>query len=414
MSIKFKNNKPFFEGVNINDITKNYTTPFYLYSQEEISKTYALLKKHLSSEIYFAIKANSNQALLKVLKNNGSGADVVSIGELKKSLKAGFHPKKIIFEGVGKSKEDIEYAINKKILLINIESFEELEIINSIGKELNKKIDIGVRFNPNINSQSIKKISTGNKTDKFGVDLKCVKQIVSKINSYSNINLKGISCHVGSQISNIKVFKHTFLKMKNVASFLISKNFKLEYVDLGGGFPVNYNDKKNTFDLKSIGKLVNSIFKNTPYRTSFEPGRFIIAKAGILITKILTTKKNGGINFLITDAGMHTFIRPAMYESYHNIKALNNLKSEKISYTIAGPICESSDIINKKIILPKQKSGNYLVIQDVGAYGAVMSSNYNSRGLPIEILVYKNKFSVINIGEKLSDSIKREKIPKWL
>ena len=202
--------------------------------------------------------------------------------------------------------------------------------------------------------------------------------------------------------------------MKKIADEFIANAIKLSYVDLGGGFQVNYESHTNDLDLNSIGKLVNKIFNKSNYKISFEPGRYIVAKSGVIITKIVTLKNNGGVNFLITDAGMQTLIRPAMYDALHRIEALNDIEKNNTSYTVAGPICESSDIIAKNILLPAQKINNYLLIHDVGAYGAVMASNYNSRGIPAEILVNKNSFFVIHEEEEVSDIIKRDKIPDWL
>ena len=414
MNIKFHNNKPFFEEVCIEDIIDSQNTPFYLYSQKNIEDAYANLKNFLDSEIFYSVKANSNQAILKIIKNCGSGADVVSAGELERSLEAGFNPNKIIFEGVGKSEEDIRYAIQQNIRLINVESLNEIKLINQIGKNLNKVINIGIRLNPDIDGNTLNKITTGKKTDKFGIGIDQTGNIFYKVKSYQHIKIKGISCHVGSQLQDLKIFENVFYAMKRIANDFIANDIKLEHVDLGGGLGVNYESNSNNLDIQSIGKLVKRIFHQNSYKISFEPGRYLVAKSGVIITKILTLKKNGDINFVITDAGMQTLIRPAMYGAIHRIEALNDLEKEYINYTIAGPICESSDIISTNIQLPKQNVNNYLLIHDVGAYGAVMSSNYNSRGIPAEILVNKNKCFIIHQEEKISDIIKRDKIPDWL
>jgi len=414
MNIEFYKDKPFFEGICIDDLIKSHKTPFYLYSQNKIIETYNDLKKNLSSEIFFAVKANSNQAILKLMKNCGAGADVVSAGELQRSIEAGFNPNKIIFEGVGKSKQDIEFALEKNIRLINLESINEIKLINLLGEKFNKIINVGIRLNPDIDAQTLDKISTGKKTDKFGISIDYLSDIISLIKSSNYISLKGISCHIGSQIHEISIFEKVFIKMKEIAETILANEIKLEHVNLGGGFGVNYEKNKNDLDIKNIGKLALSTFNKAPYKISFEPGRYLVAKAGIIITKILNTKENGGIKFLITDAGMQTLIRPAMYESFHKIEALNNFSEKKILYTVAGPICESSDILAKNITLPMQKTDNYLAIHDAGAYGAVMASNYNSRGIPEEILVNKDSFFVIHKAEKISDIIKRDSIPSWL
>ena len=414
MNITFHKNRPFFEGVCIKDIIDSQNTPFYLYSQKNIEDTYKNLNNSLGSEIFYAVKANSNQALLRIMKNCGSGADVVSAGELERSLQAGFNPAQIIFEGVGKSETDIKFAVNKNIRLINVESLNEIKLINEIGSNLNKTINIGIRLNPDIDGNTIDKIATGKKTNKFGIGINQLTNIFSELKSYKNINIKGISCHVGSQLKDLKIFENVFSTMKKTADEFSSQEIKLEHIDLGGGFSVNYESEINNLDIQGIGKLINKIFHQSDYKISFEPGRYLVAKSGVIITKILTSKENGGINFLITDAGMQTLIRPALYGAIHRIEALNDLKKDKVNYTIAGPICESSDIIAKDVLLPNQKINNYLLIHDAGAYGAVMASNYNSRGIPAEILVNQNKFFIIHQEEKITNIIKRDKIPDWL
>ena len=235
----------------------------------------------------------------------------------------------------------------------------------------------------------------------------CLEQYenIAEIKTYKNINY-GMS-HVGSQLKDLKIFENVFLTMKKAADEFSSHNIKIEHVDLGGGLGIDYESNINSLNIQAIGKLVNTIFYQSGYKISFEPGRYLVAKSGIIITKILNSKENGNINFLITDAGMQTLIRPAMYGAIHRIEALNDLKKDKVNYTIAGPICESSDIIIKNIFLPQQKINNYLLIHDVGAYGAVMASNYNSRGIPAEILVNENKFFIIYQGEKITNIIEK-------
>ena len=414
MNIQFLNKIPFVEGVSINHIINSCNTPFYLYSQKIITDTYNLLKDTLSSEIFFAVKANPNQAILKLMKNCGAGADVVSVGEMHRALNVGFDPNKIIFEGVGKSKEDIQYAVEKNIRLINVESISELRLVDQIGKNFNKKINVGIRLNPDIDGQTIDKISTGKKTDKFGIPLDQLKNVISLVLSCNYINLKGISCHVGSQIHDISIFETIFETMKDAAEITLSSGIELEYVDLGGGLGINYEKDQNEININDLKKLIFKFFNNVPYKISFEPGRYLIAKSGMIITKILTAKGNGGINFLITDAGMQTLIRPAMYGTRHRIEVLNDITKKNIKYTVAGPICESSDILAKDIILPKQKINNYLAIHDTGAYGATMASNYNSRGIPGEVLINESKFFIIHQEEKIFDIIKRDSIPDWL
>ena len=412
--LHYKNNQPYIEGVAVDDIIKTHVTPFYVYSQKAISKTYKELQNALNAEIFYAVKANSNQAIIKFICSLGAGADVVSVGELKRALSAGVESQKIIFEGVGKSLEDILFAIEQNIRLINIESLEELHQINSIATSINKKVNIGIRLNPNIDSKTLDQISTGKKTDKFGIAIDELSNIVTSIKQTNSLNLIGISCHIGSQIYNINVFEKIFKVMKNAAHKILQEGISIKYLDLGGGIGVQYMPTDPILNLEDLKNLISSNFSNVPYSISFEPGRYLVAKAGYLITKIVTTKKNGGVNYLITDAGMNTFIRPSLYKATHKIEAINCLSSTKTEYTIAGPICESSDILAKNVVLPQQNRGDYLIIHDTGAYGAVMASDYNSRGLPNEILVNDSSFAVIYKTQTIEESIDRDIIPSWL
>ena len=412
--LQYKNNQPYIEDVSVNDIIKTHVTPFYVYSQNTISKTYKELQNALNAEIFYAVKANSNQAIIKLMHSLGAGSDVVSLGELKRALNAGVEPQKIIFEGVGKSLEDILFAIEQNIRLINIESLEELHQINSIANSLNKKVNIGIRLNPNIDSKTLDQISTGKKTDKFGIAIDELSNIVRSINQSNNINLIGISCHIGSQIHNINVFEKIFKVMKSAAHKFLQEGISIKYLDLGGGIGVQYMPTDPILNLEDLKNLIHSNFSNVPYSISFEPGRYLVAKAGYLITKIVTTKQNGGLNYLITDAGMNTFIRPSLYKATHKIEAINCLSNIKKKYTVAGPVCESSDVLAKNLVLPQQNRGDYLIIHDTGAYGAVMASNYNSRGLPTEILVNNSSFAVIYKPLTIKENIDQDIIPSWL
>ena len=412
--INYKNNRLFVESVAIQDIAKTQPTPFYVYSQSKISNTYNELKKTLNSEILFAVKANSNQAIIKLMAKLGAGADVVSIGELERAILAGVNPEKIIFEGVGKTKKDIEYAINQKIRLINIESVDELQRINEIALQKNENVNVGIRLNPNIDAQTLDKISTGKKTDKFGIDTNKLDNIFEVLEVSKKVNLIGLSCHIGSQIFNIDVFSDIFQKMKSNAQIFIDKGYNIKHVDLGGGLGVNYKTDEKKLNLELIKKEMDKCFNDTAYNLSFEPGRYLVANAGILVTSVITIKNNGGINFLITDAGMHSFIRPALYNAQHEIEAVEISNNQLTNYTIAGPICESSDIFRKNIIMPKQKVNNLIVIKDTGAYGKVMSSNYNSRGTPIEILVKEDNFFVIYKPLSTKELINQDMVPDWL
>ncbi len=412
--LNYKNNDPYIEGTSLHDLVQVCETPFYVYSQEKIINQVNKTKKILDKNIFYSIKSNSNQAILKLMNSLDIGADVVSVGELKRALEAGFDPNKIIFEGVGKSEQDLLYAMHKNIRLINTESLEEIKILDSLATEKNKVVDIGVRLNPDIDGETLSKISTGKKTDKFGIEIDKIDKIIELIKTCKSLNLVGISCHVGSQISKIEAYKNTFNQMKIAADKFIESGVNIKHVDLGGGFHVKYKDSDPDFNIEMVKKELNNCFTQTKYELSFEPGRYLIAEAGITVTSIITIKNNGGINYLIVDAGMNTLIRPAMYGAHHEILAININSEEFIDYTIAGPICESSDIFSRNIKLAKQKIGDLLVIKNTGAYGKVMSSNYNSRPLPSEILVNKDKYAIVFSPEKVEKTIEADILPSWL
>ena len=412
--LTYKNNDPYIEGTSLYDLVKVCQTPFYVYSQQTIINQVNKTKEILGNNIFYSIKSNSNQAILKLMNSLDIGADVVSVGELKRALEAGFDPNKIIFEGVGKSDQDLLYAIHKNIRLINTESLEEIKLLDNLANEKNKIVDIGVRLNPDVDGETLSKISTGKKTDKFGIEFENLDKIIKLVKSCKNLNLIGISCHIGSQISKIEAYKNTFSQMKMAANKFIESGINIKHVDLGGGFHIKYEESDPDFNIEMIKEELDSCFTQTDYELSFEPGRYLIAEAGVTVTSIVTIKNNGGINYLIVDAGMNTLIRPAMYGAHHEILAIDVKSEEIMDYAIAGPICESSDVFLKNIKLAKQKIGNLLVIKNTGAYGKVMSSNYNSRPLPSEILVNNDNYAIIYSPEKIEKIIEADIIPSWL
>ncbi len=404
-------NKLQIEKINIDKLIKRYQTPLYIYSYNKLKNNYIKLTNILKKNIYYSVKANSNQAIISLFSKLGSGIDVVSGEELQRALKAKVNPNKIIFEGVGKSKDDLRLAIKKNIRQINIESVGEIEIINKLAKSLKRKINVGVRINPNIDGKTKKKISTGLDHNKFGINLKDLKKTIDKIKSSSNINFVGISCHIGSQIFSLSVYKRLFLKMIELEKFFTKNGLVIKHLDLGGGMGYDYT-KKMKFDLYKFSRLIKKYFSNVDYEISFEPGRFLTANSGLLITKILMIKSSRKINFIVVDAGMNTLIRPALYNEMHNIFSPKKNKSKK-KYSIVGPICETSDTFAKEIVLPKQSIDDILIIEDVGAYGSSMSSNYNSKVLPAEILIKNNKSYLIRKRQNINELINRDQVPKF-
>ena len=404
--MNFKSNKLYIENIEATKLAKKFGTPSYCYSLSKLKKNIQNFKKNFKSVnplICFSVKSNSNLQILKEIKRSGIGADVVSKGELIIALKAGIHPKKIVFSGVGKTYSELEYAINKNILLINVESKSELLVIEKIGKIKKKKVNIGIRLNPNTNAKTLKQISTGREADKFGVAEKEFLKLVqySKLSKF--LKLKCLSVHIGSQILSHKPYE----KMLNVVDKLIKKsNHLFEFIDLGGGMGISYEKNNKKLNFKIYNSLINKFLKKNNCKIIFEPGRSIIGNAGILISKIIYIKKNKNKNFVILDAAMNDLMRPALYGAKHQIiPSIKNKKNLNKKFEFVGPICESTDkflTINK---FQKIKEGDVLIICDSGAYGMSLSSNYNVRPLSTEILIKNSKIQVIRNRQKLSDLI---------
>ena len=404
--IRLRKNDLCVENISAIKLAKIYKTPFYCYSLGQLQDNYQAFKdafKNINPLICFSVKSNSNLKLLNELKKMGSGADVVSIGELLKAKKVGIKSNKIVFSGVGKTEEEIFMAIKKNVLLINVESENEVNLINKIAKKISRKIAIGIRLNPNVTGKTHKKISTGGKQEKFGLTQYDFLNLCKKVKKMKNLKLEGISVHIGSQITNVSPFK----KVLSVLNAIIKKtkiNFK--YIDLGGGMGISYSKKEKPINLKKYSKLINKFLKNKNLKIIFEPGRFIIGNSAILITKIIYIKKSNGKKFVILDAGMNDLMRPALYDAYHQIIPLKRTgKSLKGNIEFVGPICESSDKFLTEKKFQKIKEGDYVSLANVGAYGMSLSSNYNTRPFIAEIMVSGSKHKIIRKRQSLKSLI---------
>ena len=404
--MQYKNKIFHVDNISTEKLVKKFNTPLYCYSYLKLKNNIINFKNHFSNInplICFSVKSNSNVKIIKEIKNLDCGADVVSKGEMMKALKAGVNPKKIVFSGVGKTYSELEYAINKNILLINVESKSELLVIEKIGKIKKKKVNIGIRLNPNTNAKTLKQISTGRESDKFGVAEKEFLKLVqySKLSQF--LKLKCLSVHIGSQILSHKPYE----RMLKVVDKLIKKsNHLFEFIDLGGGMGISYEKNNKKLNFKIYNSLINKFLKKHNCKIIFEPGRSIIGNAGILISKIIYIKKSKNKNFVILDAAMNDLMRPALYGAKHQIiPSIKNKKNLNKIFEFVGPICESTDkflTINK---FQKIKEGDVLIICDSGAYGMSLSSNYNVRPLSAEILIKNSKIQVIRNRQKLSDLI---------
>ena len=402
--MKYINKKLKIESINIQNIAKKFGTPAYCYSYKQLKENINNFKKNFKSFsplICFAIKSNTNVNLIKEIKKFGLGADVVSMGELMMAIKAGINPKKIIFSGVGKTSNEISYAIDKKIFLINAESKSEIMEINRIAKLKRKKIQIGIRLNPNTDAKTLNQISTGKKENKFGVNKKTLFEIINNFKNYKNIELKCLSVHIGSQILDHKPYE----KMLNVVSKILNQtNHKFEFIDLGGGMGISYDDNSKKLNYKKYNIAIKRFLKNHKSKIIFEPGRSIIGNTGYLLTKIIYIKKTDKINFIILDSGMNDLMRPALYGTNHKIlpSIKTNINSKK-TYEFVGPICESTDKFTTLKNFQKLREKDLIVICDVGAYGMSLSSNYNLRPKAVELLIKTSKIKVIKKRQKHKD-----------
>ncbi len=358
-------------------------TPFYFYDLDLLDKTILSLKESLDPNynVYYAIKANNNSKIIKLIKDHDLGIDAVSGEEINKSLNNSIKPKKIVFAGVGKTKDEIIFAIRKKIYLFNCESFDEISLIDKISNELNVKTKIAIRLNPNIDSRSHKYIKTGMFDSKFGIQIDHLAEILEKIKKFNHIDLIGYHFHLGSQIDDLGVFRKLCKVSNEINKYLKNKNFNITDINLGGGLGINY--KEPDLNLIPNFKSYFQIFKkNLIYfdnqKIHFELGRSIVGQSGSLFSSILYLKKSFNKYFIIIDAGMTELIRPALYNAQHHIENLSSNKKE-IKYDIVGPLCESSDTFAKDYYLNQSKIGDLIVIRSTGAYGEVMSNNYNLR-----------------------------------
>ena len=396
------------ESIPVIELAREYGSPCYIYSSEIITNNFLKYKEETRSEdlICYAVKANSNIKILKLLDRLGSGFDVVSGNELRRCLKAGVDKNKIVFSGVGKSYEELEYAVNSEILSINIESVGEFNRISEIAKKLNKTVNCALRVNPDISIGSHKYIETGSKTSKFGLDGQSIDEILKLSDEDNLIKISSVACHIGSQISDEDLILESLECIKSVAAKLKDNGHHIEFLDIGGGLGIRYRDE-NEVNPKALLDKVKNVLKNTDYKIILEPGRSIIGASGILVTKVEYIKDAGEKRFAIIDVGMNDFIRPSLYEAWHEVREVENKDINSHTYDLAGPVCETGDVLaeNRELkVLP----GDYLAFMDVGAYGSVMSSNYNSRLKPIELLVNKDVVEVIKRKETFEDLVALE------
>lgn len=410
------------ENVPLSRIAQEIGTPTYVYSAASIKQQYEALSGALARALpegaeqpllCYACKANSNLAVLSYIRSLGAGLEIVSEGELMRGLAAGFDPKTIVATGVGKSNSEIAAQLKAGILQLNVESIPELENINRIAGEMGVIADIVFRWNPNVTGGGHDKISTGRARDKFGIGAAHIEEAFALADKLEHINPCGLSMHIGSQVSTVESFKTAFETLPALINKLRADGYTIDRLDIGGGFPILYKDEK-LLDLDAYARWVADIIAPLGAKIIMEPGRYLVGNAGILLTQVQYVKKTDERDFLILDAGMNDLIRPAMYDAYHGIEAVQSTNRPWQQYDVVGPVCETGDTFTRGRDMPEMKAGELVALQSAGAYGASMASNYNTRCLPAEVFVSGDKFSVIRQRQTYQDILDRDIIPDWI
>jgi diaminopimelate decarboxylase len=406
----------FCEEVPVERIAREVGTPFYLYSHRTLLHHFRVFDGAFAEVhhiVCFAVKANSNIAILRLFAREGGGVDLVSGGELCRALKAGVDPGKIVYSGVGKREDEIDFALKTGILMFNVESVQELETINERAGLLGVRAGIALRVNPDVDPETHPHISTGLKENKFGIDVEAALAAYRRASVLKHLDIKGVSCHIGSQVTKISPFIDALKRLKELVRHLREEGIAIRYLDLGGGLGITY-DRETPPQPSEYARAIIEASKDLDCNFIFEPGRVIVGNAGILVTRVLYTKENEGKRFLIVDAGMNDLVRPSLYGSYHRLQPVTQRKRPDITADVVGPICESGDFLAKGRQMPALERGEILAVMSAGAYGFTMSSNYNSRPRIPEVLVRDDRWYVIRKRESCEDLVRGEEIPDFL
>ena len=418
---EYRNGEMFAEQVPLKRIAQEVGTPAYVYSLATLKRHFKVFDQAFAKArhiVCFSVKANSNLALLRAFAKEGSGFDIVSGGELFRALKVGADPKKIVFSGVGKKKEEIEYALEAGILMFNVESEEELFALNEIAASIGKKAPISLRVNPDVDPQTHPYISTGMKKAKFGVDIKKSLETYKKAVSLRNVDVVGVDCHIGSQLTSVTPFVDALAKVREyldrvLAGEMEKEGAQIRYLDLGGGLGISYHDETPPLPDDYARAIIQGL-EGLDVTLILEPGRVIVGNAGILLTEVQYLKETETKKFVIVDGGMNHLIRPALYGSYQAIQPVVQTNADKMIADVVGPICESGDFFAKDREIARPRRGDLLAVMSAGAYGFTMASNYNSHPKPPEVLVDGDRYYIVRKRESMDDLINGEVIPAAL
>lgn len=414
---QYKNGELHCEGVPIKTIAQRVGTPFYLYSSQTLMNHIRAFDSAFAGVphlVCYALKSNSNSAVLRLLAREGAGADIVSGGELFRALRAGIDPKKIVYAGVGKRRDELEYALKVGVLMFNVESGEELHAIDRAAKDMRVQARIALRVNPDIDPKTHAYISTGLKENKFGISIDQALEYYQIAKKLPHVEVVGVHQHIGSQITEVQPFVDAVTKLVGFVQELRGAGIRIQYINIGGGLGITYKDETPPLPLE-VANAVRPLLKDCGCTIVMEPGRAIVGNAGILVTSALYHKESGEKRFLIVDAGMNDLIRPSLYEAYHEIRPVMETPAAKqAAFDVVGPICESGDFLAKDREMPEVNSGDLIAVMGAGAYGFSMSSNYNSRTRVAEVMVKGNEYYVVRERETYNDLIRGEKVPRWL
>ena len=410
------NGKMLAENMSVSDIAKHVGTPFYCYSNTAISQNYKGYQQAFADQdalICYAVKANGNQAVLTTLAKLGSGADVVSIGEIRRARAAGIPANKIVYSGVAKIEPEIEYALNEGIFQFNVESEPELELISHVACRLNKEAAIAFRINPDVCANTHAKISTGKAENKFGVPISNARTAYKRAASLPNIKVQGVDVHIGSQLTQLAPFEEAYKRIAQLIVDLRNDGHNISVVDIGGGLGITYNDEVIP-SKQSYAAIAKKQLGHLNCKVIIEPGRSLLGNAGILVSSVVYVKTGEERQFLILDVGMNDMIRPSMYEAYHDIIAVDTSQTALKTYDVVGPVCETGDTFAKARQVHESQSGDLIAIMSCGAYGAVMASTYNTRMLAPEVMVKGNEFAVVRPRPSYDEVINADSVPHWV
>jgi len=405
----------FAEKVALSDIAKQVPTPFYCYSHTAITDNYQQYQQAFTEQdalICYAVKANGNQAVLSTLAKLGSGADVVSEGEIRRARAAGIPANKIVYSGVAKSAAEIEYALNEGIFQFNVESEPELAIISQVATKLNKTAAVAFRINPDVCANTHAKISTGKAENKFGVPISKARVAYKQAASLPGIKVQGVDVHIGSQLTELAPFKEAYQRISKLVLALKEDGHEITVIDIGGGLGITYHDETIP-TMQSYAQVAKAQLGHLGCKIVIEPGRSLLGNAGILVSSVVYVKSGEERQFLILDAGMNDLIRPSMYEAHHEILAVNNANTTMTTYDIVGPVCETGDTFAKARQVSHANAGDLIAIMSCGAYGAVMSSTYNTRMLAAEVMVKADKFAIVRPKPSYDEVINADIVPDW-